>query len=49
MVNGMDRAIEKGAREAKRMAEICFEKGEAPIDAEYSMAVDYWKDRVSKD
>ncbi len=31
------------------MAEIFFEKGEAPADAEHSMGVDYWKDRVSKD
>lgn len=48
MVRGMEKTIEKRIREEKRMAEIFFEKGEAPIDSSYRFA-DYWKDRVSKD
>ena len=49
MVNGMERALEKGRKERDRMAEIFFEKGEAPTEEYYTRNADYWKDRVSKD
>ncbi|TVY82924.1 hypothetical protein LSUE1_G002266 [Lachnellula suecica] len=49
MMNGMDRAVERARTEEKRMAEIFFEKGEAPADLAYSTNAGYWKDRVSKD
>lgn len=36
--------------ESEQMAEIFFEKGEAPTDSfKLSLGKDYWKDRVSKD
>ncbi|KAK0103276.1 hypothetical protein ONS95_005309 [Cadophora gregata] len=50
MVNGMEKAIAKSKTESEQMAEIFFEKGEAPTDSwKVSTAKDYWKDRVSKD
>jgi hypothetical protein len=49
MVNGMERVIEKAQKERKRMAEIFFEKGEAPTDLAYSRNENFWRDRVSKD
>lgn len=49
MVNGMEKHLERVARESKRMAEIFFAKGEAPEQPEYGPGKDYWKDRVSKD
>ena len=50
-VNGMERALERGRRERKLMGEIFFEEGAAPAEDDFdaSRAVDYWKDRVSKD
>jgi hypothetical protein len=47
MVNGMDRRINAEAKKEKRMAEIFFEKGEAP-PSPYEDAW-AWQDRVSKD
>jgi hypothetical protein len=47
MVNGMQRRIDAEAKREKRMAEIFFEKGEAP-PSPYDDAWS-WKDRVSKD
>ncbi|PVH68753.1 hypothetical protein DL98DRAFT_662030 [Cadophora sp. DSE1049] len=49
MVNGMEKAIAKSQAESEQMAEIFFEKGEAPKDARNSQGKDFWKDRVSKD
>ena len=49
MMRGMDRAVDKAQSDAKLMAEIFFEKGEAPETQEYGSGKDYWKDRVSKD
>ena len=49
MIRGMDRAVDQAQREEERMAEIFFEKGEAPADAGMSTAANFWKDRVSKD
>ncbi|RDW91670.1 hypothetical protein BP5796_02835 [Coleophoma crateriformis] len=49
MIRGMDKAVNKAMEATKRMAEIFFEKGEAPEDPSDVMAADYWKDRVSKD
>jgi len=49
MVRGMDRSIERWKKERKEMAEIFFEKGEAPSDDHFTEGDDYWKDRVSKD
>lgn len=48
-MNGMNRAVDKAQRDSKRMAEIFFEKGEAPEDGQYANSQNYWKDRVSKD
>ena len=49
MMRNMDRSIDKRCADEKRMAEIFFEKGEAPANLKYSNNADYWKDRVSKD
>jgi hypothetical protein len=49
VVRGMDRSIERWKKERKEMAEIFFEKGEAPSDDHFTEGDDYWKDRVSKD
>ncbi|KAK0107469.1 hypothetical protein ONS96_003282 [Cadophora gregata f. sp. sojae] len=48
MVNGMEKAIAKSKTESEQMAEIFFEKGEAPTDSwKVSTAKDYWKDRLN--
>jgi len=47
MVNGMERHIKAEEEREKRMAEIFFEKGEAP-GSPYEEAWS-WQDRVSKD
>jgi hypothetical protein len=49
VVRGMDRSIERWKKERKAMAEIFFEKGEAPSDDHFTEGDEYWKDRVSKD
>lgn len=49
MVNGMERALEIGRQERKRMAEIFFVMGEAPENPDWARGENYWKDRVSKD
>ncbi len=49
IVSGMERAIERAYSEKRQMAEIFFEKGEAPAEPEHSRGHDAWKDRVSKD
>ncbi|KUJ23237.1 uncharacterized protein LY89DRAFT_680024 [Mollisia scopiformis] len=49
MVKGMDRAVNRAQNEQEQMAEIFYEKGEAPKGTEYFQAVGMWKDRVSKD
>lgn len=49
MVRSMDRAVDKSCRDGRSMAEIFFEKGAVPSEAEYSGAKNHWKDRVSKD
>jgi hypothetical protein len=49
IVRGMNRAVDKAQSEAELMAEIFFEKGEAPENLEYGNGKNYWKDRVSKD
>lgn len=48
MMRGMDRAVDKAQKEEERMAEIFFEKGEAPTE-DRTRDVGFWKDRVSKD
>jgi len=49
IMRGMDRAVNKAQKDAKKMAAIFFVKGEAPERPEYCEGTDYWKDRVSKD
>ncbi|KAH6721737.1 hypothetical protein BKA61DRAFT_505885 [Leptodontidium sp. MPI-SDFR-AT-0119] len=49
IVNGMEKAIARAQSESQQMAEIFFEKGEAPADTKNCRGTDYWKDRVSKD
>jgi len=49
MMKNMDRSINRMRDDERRMAEIFFEKGEAPANPEYSIGASYWKDRVSKD
>ena len=49
MIKGMDRAVNKVYDERTKMAEIFYEKGEAPEDPEHAQGADMWKDRVSKD
>lgn len=49
IMKGMDRAINKSEEDAKKMAAIFFEPGEAPESPENCGGKDYWKDRVSKD
>ncbi|RDW60599.1 hypothetical protein BP6252_11982 [Coleophoma cylindrospora] len=49
MVRGMDKAVNEAVQAEKRMAELFFEKGEAPEDTSASDGADYWRDRVSKD
>lgn len=46
-----DRAVEKADSDRRQMAEIFFEKGEAPADEPWRdiWSVHAWKDRVSKD
>lgn len=46
ILRNMDNHLAKAAEDDKRMAEIFFEKGEAPKDYR---GVNFWKDRVSKD
>lgn len=48
-VNGMQKAVDRIQTEQERMAEIFFEKGEAPDKSEYCQGCGAWKDRVSKD
>ena len=49
MMKGMERSVEKAYADRRRMAEIFFEKGEAPENPEHARGADHWKDRVSKD
>jgi hypothetical protein len=49
MIRGMDHAVNKSQDDAKKMAAIFFEEGEAPENPERGDGKDYWKDRVSKD
>lgn len=49
MVNGMEKALEREKQERKKMTEIFFAAGEAPDNTVDEFAVDYYKDRVSKD
>ncbi len=49
MVNGMQRSVDRAGEEAKQMAEIFYEKGEAPEKPEHHRGTTFWKDRVSKD
>lgn len=48
MVNGMERHLEKQAREDKEMCQIFFQDGESHSDPTMSM-MDILKDHVSKD
>jgi hypothetical protein len=45
MIRGMDRAVGKAQEDAKKMATIFFEPGEAPENPEYCNGKNYWKDR----
>lgn len=50
VVKGMERTVARMKTESEQMAEIFFEKGEAPTDTmKLSSGNGYWKDRVSKD
>ncbi|CZT45759.1 uncharacterized protein RSE6_06101 [Rhynchosporium secalis] len=50
IMKGMGRAIEEGEKESRRMAELFFEKGEAPTEfRDICNGSNYWRDRVSKD
>lgn len=49
IIRNMTKAVDSRLDESRQMADIFFEKGEAPTGPEFSRHDGYWKDRVSKD